>query len=49
MRCYPSAMNTPSERPPGSARTANNWVQATPGYAFSLFLCQWPGAPDPER
>jgi hypothetical protein len=22
-----------------------NWVQATPGYAFSLFLCQWPAAP----
>ena len=27
----------------------NIWVQATPGYAFCLFLRQWPGAPDPGR
>jgi hypothetical protein len=28
---------------------SNIWVQATPGCAFSLFLSQWPGAPDPAR
>jgi hypothetical protein len=28
---------------------ANNCVQATPGYASSLFLSHWPGAPDAER
>ena len=28
---------------------ANNWVQATPDYAFCEFLSRWPGAPDPRR
>ena len=27
----------------------NHWVQATPDCAFLFFLCQWSGAPDPDR
>lgn len=30
------------------AQFANNWVQATPGYAWLFVLAQVPGAPDPE-
>jgi hypothetical protein len=32
-----------------SGRMPNNCVQATPDYAFVLFLRQLPGAPDAER
>jgi hypothetical protein len=28
---------------------ANNWMQATPVWAFCLSLSQWSGAPDPNR
>jgi hypothetical protein len=30
-------------------RMSNNWVQATPGYAFLFALSHWPGAPELSR
>ena len=30
-------------------QTPNNFVQATPGFAFLFVLCRVPGAPDDNR
>ena len=27
----------------------NQWLQATPGYAFLFSFAHWPGAPEPSR